>query len=103
MKEVLASKSKIERARGPAALDEAGRLHMVGAFEELETELVSFEIDSNAKSKSPNRYDAMVHVVTELADLRRDSRDAPAAELDKRAREDLRSRLRGIGRSARVL
>jgi hypothetical protein len=79
---------------------------MVGVFPELETELVTFEHEQGvgkSKSRSPNRYDAMMHVVTELADLRRDSRDAPAVPLGAAARDALRARLRGIGRSARVL
>lgn len=100
VREVWARDSKFTRAEGTAALDMAGHLHMVGAFPELETEFVTFEPGT---TESPNRYDAANHVVAELADLRRDSKDAPAATLDKIARDALRTRLRGIGRVARVL
>lgn len=100
VREVYTQTNKIQRAEGPAALDEAGRLHMIGTFPELETELVTYEPGT---AKSPNRYDAMMHVVTELADLRRDSRDAPAPRIGAEARDALRARLRRIGGNARVL
>jgi phage terminase large subunit-like protein len=92
--------SKFSRAEGPAALDESGRLHMVGTFPELETELVTFE---PGVSKSPNRYDAMNHVVAELADLKRDTPKRPTSAVAASTAEALRHGLRSIGARARVL
>lgn len=39
--------------------NEQGRLHMVGEFEELESEMVIF--DPEETRESPDRMDAMVH------------------------------------------
>ena len=100
VREVWARNSKYTRAEGTAALDVAGHLHMVGAFPELETELCTFEPGT---SESPNRYDACNHVVAELADLRRDTKEGPAPELDETARAALRERLRLIGSRSRRL
>jgi phage terminase large subunit-like protein len=96
---VHARESKFSRAEGPAALDEAGRLHMIGTFPELETELVTFE---PGVSKSPNRYDAMNHVVAELANLRRDMPEKRPG-VSANTADDMRKRLRSFGSRARVL
>lgn len=63
LRKVTASRGKRVRAEPVSALSEQGRLHMVGAFPELEDQLVTWEPDS---SDSPDRMDAMVWAVTEL-------------------------------------
>jgi len=62
-RKVTASRGKKVRAEPISALSEQKRLHMVGAFPELEDQLVSWEPDSD---KSPDRMDAMVWAVTDL-------------------------------------
>jgi predicted phage terminase large subunit-like protein len=62
-KAVHASRGKITRAEPIAALAEQHRIHLAGAFPELEDQLCSFEAGSTA---SPDRLDAMVWALTEL-------------------------------------
>jgi phage terminase large subunit-like protein len=62
-KGVHASRGKITRAEPIAALAEQHRIHLVGAFPELEDQLCTFEAGS---SDSPDRLDAMVWAFTEL-------------------------------------
>jgi predicted phage terminase large subunit-like protein len=62
-KAVHASRGKITRAEPIAALSEQHRIHLVGAFPELEDQLCSFEA---GLSGSPDRLDAMVWAFTEL-------------------------------------
>lgn len=64
VQEVVSSRSKIVRAEPISAKFERGEAHLVGAFPELEDELVSYVAGA---SKSPNRLDAMVFAITELA------------------------------------
>ena len=68
-KAVRASKGKAIRAEPVAALYEQKRVHHVGAFPQLEDELCIFTSDyDRAKMKySPDRLDAMVWALTELA------------------------------------
>jgi phage terminase large subunit-like protein len=66
-KEVTASRGKWLRAEPVAALYEQGRVKHVGGFPDLEDELCSFGPDGTADGRSPNRLDAMVWAVTELA------------------------------------
>lgn len=63
-KKVHASRGKVTRAEPVAALDEQGRVHHVGAFPELEDQLV--EWDPQAGAASPDRLDARVWAITEL-------------------------------------
>jgi phage terminase large subunit-like protein len=66
-KAVHAMRGKTVRAEPVAALYEQGKVHHVGAdFEALEDEMVSYVAGD---SKSPNRMDALVWTMTELADL----------------------------------
>lgn len=84
IKEVLVRDGKIERLGPVAPLYEKGRIsHLEGAdLTDLEDELTTWEPD--AGMRSPNRMDAAVHGVWELADLARDVRQArPTAGLDK--------------------
>jgi phage terminase large subunit-like protein len=60
---VNASRGKLVRAEPVAALWEQGRAHMVGGFPALEDELTGYD----GTGASPNRLDAMVWSVTDLA------------------------------------
>jgi phage terminase large subunit-like protein len=80
VKGVVSHESKASRAEGPAAETEAGRVHHIGTFSELEFELTTYEPGTG---KSPNRYDASNHLVNELAELGRDTPlDTRAASSD---------------------
>jgi phage terminase large subunit-like protein len=50
-----------------AALYEQGRIHHVGAFAELEDQMVSYD----GSGKSPDRMDALVWALAELFPLKR--------------------------------
>ena len=56
------------RAEPVAALYEEGRVHHVGQFPELEQEMT--EYTGAKKDKSPNRLDALVWLLTDLANLK---------------------------------
>ncbi len=62
VKLVWASRGKLIRAEPVAALDEQGKLHMVGSYPKLEDELCTYEGDGD----SPNRLDAYVWAATDL-------------------------------------
>lgn len=64
---VHASKGKAARAEPMAALYQQGRVHHVGAFEELEDQLCQWEPLSGMRS--PDRLDALVWALTELFPL----------------------------------
>lgn len=68
-KSIHASRGKVLRAEPVAAMFEQGRVHLVGNFPELEDQLTSFTSDFDKKRAgySPDRVDAMVYAVTELA------------------------------------
>jgi phage terminase large subunit-like protein len=57
------------RATPAAALYEAGRIHHVGAFAELEDQMCNF--DGAGGGKSPDRMDALVWALAELFPLTR--------------------------------
>lgn len=101
VREIRATTSKLERGHGPAAEYQAGRVHHVGHFSDLESELTTFE----GGSVSPNRYDAAVWAVIELRNLMRES-PAATAEADMAqgalAYQALRAGLAGSGRGQRV-
>lgn len=63
IKLVHASKGKVTRAEPISALYEQGRVHHVGAFDQLEDQLCSFTPGS---SGSPDRLDALVWALTAL-------------------------------------
>jgi phage terminase large subunit-like protein len=65
-KEVHASRGKVARAEPVAALFEQGRVAMVGAFPELEDEMVSMTSTGYVGDDSPNRVDALVWALTEV-------------------------------------
>ncbi len=61
-KKLHASRGKLVRAEPVAALYEQGRVHHVGAFAPLETEMTTW----TPGDASPNRMDALVWALTEL-------------------------------------
>jgi phage terminase large subunit-like protein len=65
-KAVHASRGKLVRAEPVSAIWEQGRGHLVGAFPELEDQLCSYA-PGQSTGNSPDRLDAMVWAVTELA------------------------------------
>lgn len=82
---VSASRGKAVRAEPVSALYEQGRMHHVGAFPDLEDEMVAFTPETaalRADGYSPDRVDALVWGVTELFDsitaARRDAHRPPA-------------------------
>lgn len=66
--EVLAMGDKVSRAGPVSTLYEAGRVHHVGHFAKLETEMSEYD---PMTSDSPNGLDALVHGATELFRLDR--------------------------------
>lgn len=65
VKDVKATRGKMLRAEPVSALYEDGKVHHVGHFKELEQEMTSYTGGKN--EKSPNRLDALVWLLTELA------------------------------------
>lgn len=65
-KPVHARDSKRVRAEPVAALYEQGRVHHVGVYPEMEDQMVTW-VPDRANAKSPDRLDALVHGVTDLA------------------------------------
>lgn len=63
IREVRASKGKRLRAEPISALYEQGKVHHVGVFESLETQMTTWTPDD---PKSPDRLDALVHGLTDL-------------------------------------
>jgi len=66
VKKVTASRGKAVRAEPISALYEQGRVHHVGYFSELEDQMCEWEPGISAKS--PDRVDALVWALTELAE-----------------------------------
>jgi phage terminase large subunit-like protein len=66
VREHVATRSKVVRAEPVAKLAEAGLLHHVGYLDALELEMTTWEPDAR---DSPNRLDAAVYAVSELAAL----------------------------------
>ena len=64
-KKVTASRGKQVRAEPISALYEQGRVHHVGVFEKLETQMCEWTPDM---PKSPDRMDALVWALTELSE-----------------------------------
>lgn len=78
---VWASRGKVLRAEPIAAYYEQGRVHHVGAFEELEDEYCTWV----PGGKSPNRLDAAVWALTELmvGKVQGSFSDVPQAETER--------------------
>ena len=66
---VHASRGKITRAAPMAALYEAGRIHHVGLFAELEDQMCHY--DGRKGAKSPDRMDALVWALSDLFEGKR--------------------------------
>ena len=64
---VHARRGKWLRAEPVAALYEQGRVHHVGALPELEDEMCDFGLTGLSGGRSPDRLDALVWAITELA------------------------------------
>jgi phage terminase large subunit-like protein len=89
VREVWSRESKATRAEGPAAETEAGRVHLVGEFPELEREMVTFVPERGMRS--PNRFDAAVFAITELRELARERpRGDASAEIHAAAQAQAR-------------
>lgn len=71
---VRASRGKYKRAEPVAALYEQGRVHHVGAYATLEDQMIAFVPAGGGLSngESPDRLDALVWGLTELAELDRE-------------------------------
>ena len=65
-KAVSASRGKVVRAEPISALHETGKIKMVGKFDDLEDELMSFTTTGYTGARSPNRADWFVWAFTEL-------------------------------------
>ena len=77
---VHASKGKVLRAEPVAAIYELGKVSHAEGLNLLEDEMMDFDIlTGKSKGKSPNRVDAMVHGLTELAGLTGDIGYIPIA------------------------
>jgi phage terminase large subunit-like protein len=62
-----ASRGKHIRAEPVAGLYEKGRVKHAGRFPQLEDQMIQFSIHGYTGDRSPDRADAMVHGLTELA------------------------------------
>lgn len=81
-RKIVTFRSKEARADAPAELYAAGRVHHVGNLSRLEEELTTWEPgdDKTPRTASPNRLDALVYAVSELADVGIYRKTAPAAD-----------------------
>lgn len=66
VKVISASRGKQQRAEPIAALYEQGRVHHAGTFHRLEEQMTTWE-PGDTRAKSPDRMDALVWALTELA------------------------------------
>jgi phage terminase large subunit-like protein len=67
VRQVRARRGKWLRAEPVAMLYEQGRVRHVGAFAALEDEMTDFTAEGLSNGRSPDRLDALVHAVHELA------------------------------------
>lgn len=97
IREKVSSRSKEHRAGGPASETEAGRVHLVGTFPELELELTTWV---PGETKSPNRLDAMAQLITELRGLDQPGPMVSSGDVTNAAslNAKLQNRLRDIGK-----
>lgn len=66
VRKTRAVKGKVLRAEPVAALYEQGRVHHVGAFDELEDQMCMFTTGAYVGPGSPDRTDALVYAITDL-------------------------------------
>lgn len=82
IKLVHASRGKVLRAEPISTLYADGRVHHVGEFKELERQMFAFHSSfDRRKDGSPDRLDAMVWAITELAEAPAPSRGGSSAKL----------------------
>jgi phage terminase large subunit-like protein len=98
VKEIFSRADKMTRATGPAAEADAGRVHHVGELSELELQLCTYD----GTGKSPNRYDAAVQLINELAGLTRDVRRTGTDTNLQQTQAKLREALAAMGRGRRI-
>lgn len=98
VKEIFSRADKLTRATGPAAETDAGRVHMIGEFPELELQLCTYD----GTGLSPNRYDSVVQLINELAGLTRDTPRRPSEANVAATQAKLREALAAIGRGGRI-
>ena len=67
VKTVFATRGKWLRAEPVSSLYSQGRVKHVGAFSALEDEMADFGLQGLSSGRSPDRLDALVYAVTELA------------------------------------
>lgn len=65
--EVRATRGKYTRAEPIAGLYEQGKVHHVGTLATLEDQMCDFDVSGLSDGKSPDRMDALVWAITELA------------------------------------
>lgn len=78
---VTSASDKFTRASGPAAETFAGRVHHVGRFDQLETEMTTYVPGTR---KSPNRLDMAAQGIAEVLEL---AEERPRAVVKREARE----------------
>jgi len=83
-KAVSATRGKVVRAEPFASLYEQGKIRHVGRFADLEEELSGFASNGYTGSKSPNRADAWIWVLTELFPGMLRNREKDKAKLQTR-------------------
>lgn len=66
VRELVSANPKTTRAAGPAAQTKAGKVHVVGTFDDLERQWTTYV---PGLSKSPNNYDAAAQLLSELLEL----------------------------------
>lgn len=82
VKLVHASRGKVIRAEPVSALYAEGRVHHVGEFSTLERQMYAFHSSfDRRKSGSPDRLDALVWAISELAEAPPPSRGGSSAKL----------------------
>lgn len=97
IREIVSHASKDTRAAPVAAIANAGKLHHVGTLAQLEYEMTTWEPGTR---RSPNRLDAAVFAVTEIAGVTRDvPRDARRELAAAKRASALLERMRGAGRA----
>lgn len=83
-KQIHASRSKVLRAEPVSALHEKGKIKFVGDYSELEDELLNATTTGYTGSRSPNRMDAFVFVMTELfPGITREKKEQPPISVPK--------------------
>jgi phage terminase large subunit-like protein len=86
VKDEWASRGKAKRAEPVANFYQQGRIHHVGAFEELEDQMTSFDPFEPDDTWSPDRMDAMVWGMTNLMVRKNTMRSSNYEDMRQRGR-----------------